>query len=149
MRTLTCLALLLSSCDGDLRFVGANDAPAADTRSRPECRNDEECTNDRLRRCDVASGRCVECGLATDCNEGELCEPTTKQCMRRCGETSSCSSETPFCDPRGLCVCTATSCTSGDRHVCSPSGRCVECTNDAQCSPSEPRCDLARGECSE
>jgi len=139
-------ALLLAGCDGDLRFAGPADA-ASDTRARPgECTRDEQCTEDRRRRCDVASQRCVECGVTADCDADELCEPTTKQCMRLCGEVSGCSSEAPFCDPRGVCVCTATSCTSGDRRICAPSGRCVECTSDAQCESGHV-CDVTRGVC--
>lgn len=141
-------SIALLGCDGDLRFAARRDA-SGDTRPVAECTRDVECTSDRLRRCDVASQRCVECGVTADCESGEVCDPGARRCLRVCGDGASCPSDAPFCDPRGVCVCTATSCTSGDRRVCASDGRCVECTSDAQCTEGEGRCDLPRGECVE
>ncbi len=140
------LALLLVCCDGELRFTPPRVDAANDTRVvAAECNDDSDCSSTNRRRCDVASQRCVECGVTADCRDDEICEPSTKLCMHKCGDAATCSSDTPFCDLRGVCVCTATSCTSGERNLCAPSGRCVECTSDAQCS--DGRCDLLRGEC--
>lgn len=147
MTTRLLLVLALAGCDGDLRFEGPRDRAPPDDSATFECSTDAECTRENARRCDVASHRCVECGVAADCEDNETCEPATKRCLRTCGETASCPSEQPFCDPRGLCVCTAASCTSSDRRICDPTGRCVECVNDSSCPGDEPRCDLARGEC--
>lgn len=146
----TLFAILLVGCDGDLHFDAKGADASSDTRAPiVECTRDEQCPTDGRRRCDVASQRCVECGVTADCDSDEICEPTTKQCMQSCGDGAACESDTPFCDPRGICVCTATSCTSGDRRICAPSGRCVECTSDAQCTEAGHRCDVTRGECVE
>jgi hypothetical protein len=138
---------LLAGCDGDLRFAAPADASVDSNVVAAECTRDEQCTADLRRRCDVASQRCVECGVTSDCDGSEVCDPGTKQCMRACGDGATCSSDTPFCDPRGFCVCTAASCTSGERRLCAPAGRCVECTSDSQCSEGIKKCDLVRGEC--
>ncbi len=147
-RAILTLVLVVGGCDGDLRFDGPAVDSTVDTHDTAgECTRDEQCPLDGRRRCDVASQRCVECGVTADCDADEICEPTTKQCMKSCTESSTCYPETPFCDPRGVCVCTATSCVFGDHRVCAPNGRCVECTSDAQCDATEPHCDVYRGEC--
>jgi Cys-rich repeat protein len=141
-------ALLLVGCDGDLRFASTTVDAGNDTRViAAECKTDGDCSGTERRRCDVAAQRCVECGVTADCENDEVCEASTKQCMRACGDGATCPSDLPFCDPRGFCVCTATSCTSGEHRLCAPSGRCVECTSDAQCP--EGRCDPVRGECAD
>lgn len=154
MKRLVISLLLLVGCDGDLRFTRPDAAVVTDTTRQAadgatviECTSDDNCTRELLRRCDLAAHVCVECGTAADCGGDEICEPKTKRCMHKCGEASSCASETPFCDARGLCVCTATSCAASDREICDPTGRCVECVNDSQCPADEPRCDLRVGEC--
>jgi hypothetical protein len=141
------LMLIVVGCDGDLRFAGPpRDAATTDTELH-ECDRDDQCTEEGARRCDVASHLCVECGTSNDCEDNEVCVPASKRCMRACGDALICPPDTPVCDPRGICVCTAASCTSAEAKLCDPTGRCVECVNDAQCPTEEPHCNLARGRC--
>lgn len=161
------IALLIAGCDGDLRFtaasVDAGDAkPAAETarlcatdeecpfpslHCEPStgacvpCVRDEHCGDGERRRCDLASRRCVECGVSADCEADERCDGKTHACMRPCGgDAGGCGEEQPTCDaPRAVCVCSATSCGSG-KQCDATSGACVECLVDAHCGGDRARC---------
>jgi len=113
------------------------------------CTEDKHCTEDRLRRCDTAAHRCVECGVPSDCGDSdETCEPTTHKCVHKCGFCFFPSS----CDTaRGICVsCTKDAeCFDDDRRTCEiASGRCVRCISDAQCTGSDDaHCDPVINRC--
>lgn len=116
------------------------------------CLVDAHCARKERRRCDTASHRCVQCGLSTDCEDAEGCEPITHRCVRLCGDGGACPSDAPTCDlRRGLCIgCTVDgACRSGDKPFCeNASGMCVECLSDENCSSSSrPRCDHGTAKC--
>jgi len=114
------------------------------------CVNDSQCAQAGSRRCDLALNRCVQCGLGSDCDPGQTCEPITHRCVVLCTDAGRCPPDAPICS-QGLCAaCTSNAdCNQvpGGR-VCDQSiGRCVECTSDYQCPQVEPNCDRTTGEC--
>ena len=116
------------------------------------CLSDAHCVDPTLKRCDTASHRCVECGIATDCASDRRCEPTTHKCVPQCVDGGTCPNDSPTCDVvRGLCVeCTVSASCSSEKPICeNGSGRCVECISDTNCQSPKPRCDRARGKCVE
>lgn len=140
------------------------------SRTCVACWNDSHCGSGDLRRCDVALHRCVECGVSSDCEYNEVCDPATKRCRSKCTDASTCPSTMPVCDTTlSYCTCTTSeTCESSSRRRCSPTtrtcvecltdidcllddekhcfeGYCVHCTTDAQCSPK--RCEPVTHQC--
>ena len=117
------------------------------------CVVDAHCTGSDRPRCDAALHRCVECGLPSDCDARETCQPDTRRCVTACVDASACPSGAPICDAqRGFCLeCRVdTDCREGDRPSCDArAGRCVACRTDADCKKGEePLCN-EEGSCVE
>ena len=112
------------------------------------CLIDADCTTKERKRCDVSLHRCVECGLTADCPPGDVCEPSTRKCVKVCPDAGPCPAATPTCDTlRGFCVACIDEAACGKKHCELGSGRCLDCTIDTQCPKDRPRCDIVTGHC--
>jgi hypothetical protein len=115
------------------------------------CTSDDQCGGRRFRRCDIRSGRCVECTMQSDCAPPTVCDVFTERCAIPCQTGDDClTTAQTRCDPnRHVCV----GCTSSDQCVsptrfCEPTyGQCVECLDSRQCEPWF--CSPFRNECVE
>jgi hypothetical protein len=101
-----------------------------------------------------AHGRCRECGVNTDCADGQACFPRDGKCETACRDDGDCDGDQEICDVDGggRCVgCLAdVDCRDEKRPVCDPvRARCVECAGDADCGAADPACDEHDGECRE
>ncbi len=104
------------------------------------CQTDADCEVPEAPRCDVESGRCVECLDAADCAEGEICSGGVCAQQAVCTEDSQCEMGQICVD--GACVA---GCHSNrdcpDGWTClpdqDPHGTCVECQNDGDCGPGQ------------
>jgi Cys-rich repeat protein len=166
--------LVASACNGQFRFEDADAAPPGSAPCKADsdcpletlhcdpvsqacvaCTTDAHCTALGQKRCDVALHRCIACGSDADCARGEVCERTTRQCLKACNEGTTediCPPTAPTCDEmRGICIgcqkdldCSGTD----DGNLCdTSSGRCVFCITNDQCPTMWPRCDRTRGRC--
>ncbi|MEZ4391795.1 MAG: hypothetical protein R3A48_11915 [Polyangiales bacterium] len=87
------------------------------------CTSDESCASNELglNRCDVSSGRCVQClPSGNDCPADQYCDPNALLCVRGCRDDSSC----------------ATTGADGGASMrrCDPTTRrCVDCVVDGDC----------------
>jgi hypothetical protein len=129
--------------------TGGN-GPLPDGGRRPgTCAANTDCMGRRSAGpvCDTATGQCVQCLAAGDCNNGETCNVTAHRCVQSCGAGADaggrCSARngTPICNAAlGYCVqCAASSdcTTSRTRRQClADTGRCVECLTTADCGDS-------------
>jgi Cys-rich repeat protein len=100
-------------------------APAPDLAPAP-CKSDDACRADGgSARCDVMTGKCVECTDDAHCPEGQVCRD--KKCASGCTSMKGC----------------------GDAGVCDvDAGVCKSCGDDKECTdPSNPRCDVATRRC--
>jgi hypothetical protein len=110
------------------------------------CTNDTHCKAPGFPRCDTALGRCVECGLISDCAGGETCR--AGRCELPCTTSATCPASAPRCDD-GFCI----QCDDGVGCAGSPAGpvcadhTCVECRDDTTCSGATPRCDPVTRQC--
>lgn len=114
------------------------------------CVNSTQCTGERP-FCAQTVGRCVECLLATHCEQGQACDPSGS-CSLGCSSPSDCGSggETT-CDPTtGACVqcLTKSDCTSSGEPFC-VLGHCAECAGDVDCPAGKPYCSPDSHECNE
>lgn len=127
--------------DADCPFASQHCDPASG--ACVACVGDHHCASEERPRCDLASHRCVHCGVTADCEPDEVCDPSTRRCRARCGGAAeACPSEEPVCDTaKGVCTCTAATCVEDERAHCDLAlGVCVECLADADCHHEEPRC---------
>lgn len=114
------------------------------------CVSDQDCTGVGRPRCDFALHRCVQCGVAQDCGSGNICEPTTRRCLKTCLSTAECPDDQTCDVAGGTCAECATSgdCTDRDRPSCDPKlGHCVACVDDDGCSDPTRHCDRTTGQC--
>jgi hypothetical protein len=119
-----------------------------------ECTNDTQCTKPGYPRCDLASHRCVGCGVSADCPDGGVCEPTTLRCVVPCKGDGGCPNDDLTCSSQGYCV----SCEGkgdggidggcGGSSVCDDGiGQCGECVDDGHCPAATPHCDRQTDKC--
>jgi hypothetical protein len=111
--------------------------------------------------CNPATGECVECLAAADCDDGNLC--TTDTCMDNVCENTPVECEAgEVCNPEdGQCVegvcfvdadcddgdaCTTDACVEGEGGMMECTNTAVECDNGMFCDGDET-CDPATGEC--
>lgn len=147
--------LLSSACDPQvLRLLpgmdGGNESPGAGGRASTSgpCTRDGQCSG-ALARCDIATGRCVECTSTDDCESYETCDRASKRCVVPCSRDDDCSSgssRSDRCDvARAYCVeCIENGDCSPSRGkpICDTStGKCVECLDAADCETSHAACD--------
>jgi hypothetical protein len=136
---------LLPEADAGARPMGSGGAPPSSTG----CARDGQCSAP-LSRCNIASGRCVQCTSASDCDSMESCDPGSGRCTVPCNEDRDCrlasSSSADYCDARrGYCVeCFSNDDCGAQRRspFCdSQTGRCVECLDSGDCGASDQACD--------
>jgi hypothetical protein len=69
------------------------------------CVSDVDCAGSDRPRCDIALHRCIECGIAQDCGNGYVCEPTTHRCQQTCLSSDQCTEDVETCDAsRDVCI---------------------------------------------
>ena len=157
--------MLLTACDGDLRFDERGSADAApevspdsagdvdevvrDDAANGKCTAEADCGLPSL-HCDLASGICVACVADQQCTGAfARCDSALNRCVQ-CGVSADCPPG-ENCEPnRHRCV---RSCADGG--ACGSSGRCdargicVECSSTAECArfPDRRNCDVPSGSC--
>jgi len=95
----------VAQCGGAVPQCGA-------TQRCQGCRTNSDCAGFGGLVCDVASGSCVECATAMDCQNGRICSALSHSCERGCATNADC--------------------TRGGNTICAQ-GACVECMTDAEC----------------
>lgn len=63
-----------------------------------ECQKDDDCRGAARKRCEVPTGRCVECLADGHCSDGKQCLTSISRCVD-CRSSADCSGQTPLCDP--------------------------------------------------
>ncbi len=113
------------------------------------CNRDDDCASNELglNRCEVVSGRCVQCLPSADnCPADQYCDPTTFACVRGCRDDSACrmSGSSPRCDPTSRrCVDCVVDGDCGSGSLC-VGGVCVAgCAGGRGCGPGESCCSGA------
>ncbi len=127
--------------------ISARDSSVSD--AAPRCRADADCPDPALRRCDLASGRCVGCLPAMDeCPRGQRCDPGSSACVSGCRRDDDCRPEgdagtarPPTCDmTRSICIECATDDDCPVRTLCTM-GRCLPGCNERRgCGQGEVCC---------
>ena len=157
--------------NADCPEIGAQNARICDTTTLAcvQCRNDTDCTDPALPKCEPKRGQCGDCASRLDCSVARpACNLQTARCVEclvdadcntggrpyACGDDLQChplctadidctNPDRPRCNlGNGLCVqCLGvTDCPTG-APICNPTNnRCVECTTNAECPAATPIC---------
>lgn len=152
------LALGVYACGGGnsaYNFDAGSDGGAGEAGSAGAgggggtCINSLDCRGEPEARtiCDKASGRCVQCVTAQDCEPNHDC--TKSACVRYTPCTSSLQCSSPeVCDGvRGRCVRCVTSPDCEQGETCSANRCRPQCQSDNHCTPLGLLCDKAQGFC--
>jgi hypothetical protein len=112
------------------------------------CHSDDDCPS--LSHCDSLSGRCFQCLDDDDCsgNNRPRCDTATHLCVE-CGVDADCRGAGQVCRAQ-QCLSTCT-----DNSQCPPAAPtcdiarafCIRCGQDGDCPPSLPVCNVATGQC--
>jgi hypothetical protein len=111
------------------------------------CDSDNQCATGA---CDLATGRCVECGADGDCPSPLVCDPDLRICTA-CYDNTHCQEPRPAClrgPDGGACVLCALDSDCGPGGTCNRDTRsCEGCRSDADCLGESMRCNPASGLC--